>query len=233
MKAVIFDLDGTLVNTSLDFWGMKEAVIEYLVNLGLNNSSLNTTQTTNELIQKGIDFLKTKRASEMEIKEILVKISEIMNRFELESVEHTVAVRDGQDVLNRLKRQGFKIGVLTRSCEAYAIKALELCKMREFVEAIGARTDPRKAKPNPEAALQVCAYLGVEPHEAILIGDHPMDLKCAKDAGMEFIGILGGSSNEETLREAGSERIAKNLTDVEKMLDTTSIDKSQSTDLLP
>ncbi len=224
LKAVIFDLDGTLVKTSLDFWGMKEAVIEYLVNLGLDNSSLNTTQTTNELIHKGIDFLKTKGASETKIKEILTEISEIMNQFELDGVEHTVVVRDAQDVLNRLKRQGFKIGVLTRSCEAYAIKALELCKLRELVEVIGARTDPRNAKPNPEAALQVCAYLGVEPHKAILIGDHPMDLKCAIDAGMQFIGILGGSSSEETLREAGSELIAKNLTDVEEMLDTTSLD---------
>lgn len=224
LKAVIFDLDGTLVKTSLDFWGMKEAVIEYLVNLGLNNSSLNTTQTTNELIQKGIAFLKTKGASKTEIRGILTEISEIMNQFELDGVEHTVVIRDAQNVLNRLKHQGFKIGVLTRSCEAYAIKALELCKIREFVEVIGARTDPRKAKPNPEAALQVCASLGVEPHEAILIGDHPMDLKCAKDAGMDFIGILGGASSEETLKKAGTVHIAKNLTDVEKMLDSTASD---------
>ncbi|MFQ6125179.1 MAG: HAD family hydrolase [Candidatus Heimdallarchaeota archaeon] len=224
LKAVIFDLDGTLVKTSLDFWGMKEAVIEYLVNLGLNNSSLNTTQTTNELIQKGIAFLKTKGASKTEIRGILTEISEIMNQFELDGVEHTVVIRDAQNVLNRLKHQGFKIGVLTRSCEAYAIKALELCKIREFVEVIGVRTDPRKAKPNPEAALQVCASLGVEPHEAILIGDHPMDLKCAKDAGMDFIGILGGASSEETLKKAGTVHIAKNLTDVEKMLDSTASD---------
>ena len=219
LKAVIFDLDGTLVKNPLDFWRMKETLIEYLAKLGLDKSSLNPTQTTNELIHKSINFLKAKGASEAKIQRVLTEVSEILNRFELETVEQTVAMEGARDVLKRLKRQGYKIGVLTRSCEAYTLQALEVCKMRELVDEIGARTDPLKAKPNPEAALQLCERLEIEPYEAILIGDHPMDLKCAKAAGMRFIGVLGGSSSEETLREAGSEHIAKRLIDVEEMLE--------------
>jgi len=218
LKAIIFDLDGTLVKSSHDFWRMKEEMIGYLIDLGLDGSSLSPQQTTNELVHKLIDFLKGQGASEAEITKALNELNELLNGFELETVEQTVPMEGALDVLKRLKDRGVKIGVLTRSCEAYAYKVLDLWGMHVLIEAIGARKDLLNAKPNPEAALEVCKLLKIEPHEAVLVGDHPMDLVCAQASGMLFVGILGGSSSEEVLKNAGSKRIAKNLVDLEIIL---------------
>ncbi len=218
LKAVIFDLDGTLVKSAHDFWRMKEAMIYYLVNLGLEKSPLSPQQTTNVLVQKMLDFLKTNGASDAEIAKNLTELNDLLDRFELESAEQTVMMEGARDVLRLLRCQGFKIGILTRSCEAYTIQALEQCKMREYVEEISARKDLLSAKPNPKAGFEICNLLGVDPRDAVLIGDHPMDLECAQLTGMHFIGILGGSSSEESLRAAGSKQIAERLIDLLEML---------------
>lgn len=218
LKAIIFDLDGTLVKSAHDFWRMKEEMIKYLIDLGLDGSSLSPQQTTNELVYKLIDFLKGQGASEAEITNVLNELNELLNGFELETVGKTVPMEGVLDVLKRLKARGFIIGVLTRSCEPYAHKVLDLWGMREFVQAIGARNDLLNAKPHPEAAFEVCELLKIDPHEAVMVGDHPMDLACAQASEMPFIGILGGSSSEETLKNAGCKRIAKNLIDLESML---------------
>ncbi|MFX0206080.1 MAG: HAD family hydrolase [Candidatus Hodarchaeota archaeon] len=218
LKTVIFDLDGTLVKSSHDFWRMKEEMIGYLIELGLDGKSLSPQQTTNVLVHKMIDFLKGQGVSEAEITKALNELNELLNGFELENVKKTFPMEGALGVLKRLKDRGFKIGILTRSCEAYTHKVLDLWSMHELIEAIGARKDLLNAKPNPEAALEVCELLNTEPNEAVLVGDHPMDLACAQAVGMQFIGILGGSSSEETLRNAGTERIARNLVDLEKIL---------------
>ena len=218
LKAIIFDLDGTLVKSAHDFWRMKEEMIRYLIDLGLDGSSMSPQQLTTELVHEMIDFLKGQGASEAEITDTQGELNDLLNGFELETVEKTAPMEGALGVLKRLKARGLKVAVLTRSCEPYAHKVLDLWGMREYIDAISGRKDLLNAKPNPEAAFEVCALLNIEPHEAIMVGDHPMDLACAQAAEMPFIGILGGSSSEETLRNAGSKRIAKNLLDLETML---------------
>ena len=124
LKAVIFDLDGTLVKSAHDFWRMKDAMICYLVNLGLEKSPLSPQQTTNVLVQKMLDFLKTNGASDAEIDKNLTELNDLLDRFELESAEQTVMMEGARDVLRLLSCQGFKIGILTRSCEVYTLRSL-------------------------------------------------------------------------------------------------------------
>ena len=87
-----------------------------------------------------------------------------------------------------------------------------------LIDEVRGRTDIFKAKPNPKALVDICEALGVDLKDTVMVGDHPMDLACAQAAEIQFIGILGGSSSEETLKNAGSKRIAKNLVDLETIL---------------
>lgn len=217
-KAVVFDLDGTLVQTPIDWMKMREKLIEQLCKLGIDRDSIDSKQTTDKLVRRVNDFLRRKRTPNSVIADVMRRLDEIMSQIELQNVEKSVPRKGARNLLKRLRDEGVKIGILTRGCKAYAIKALGTCHMLEFVDAMGTRTDPLKAKPDPESILSVCRSLGLEPREVISVGDHPMDVECAGKAGISFVGVLGGASNEEALRRAGCGKIVKGIDDLEVIL---------------
>ena len=187
MKAVIFDLDGTLINSAIPFKKMKRLVIRYLEDAGVTHGLLNDEMLNSEITSLAAEDLKVRGFPERYIKRVLSGVSDLMNRIEIESLDAASLIDGVPEALRLLKERGFRIGLLTRSCREYAEKILRRFNIRGYFDAILARDDVEYPKPNPTHALELLKLLNVSARDAVFIGDHLSDMECAVKSGMKFI----------------------------------------------
>jgi len=187
LKAVIFDLDGTLINSAIPFKKMKRLVIRYLEDAGVTHGLLNDEMLNSEITSLAAEDLKARDFPERYIKRVLSGVSDLMNRIEIESLDAASLIDGVPEALRLLKERGFRIGLLTRSCREYAEKILRRFNIRGYFDAILARDDVEYPKPNPTHALELLKLLNVSARDAVFIGDHLSDMECAVKSGMKFI----------------------------------------------
>ncbi|MBS7657812.1 MAG: HAD family hydrolase [Candidatus Bathyarchaeia archaeon] len=207
IKGVIFDLDGTLINSSINFIEMRERIINYFRNLKLDFQS--SALTISELVEDTINKIKDEDTRER----IHEEINKLMNEVELRSLTSVSSIKGVKETLKTLRVKGFKIGVLTRSCREYALKSLEKTCLIDFIDYLVARDDLDTPKPNPISVLKLIEKMELTTKEVLMVGDHVSDALCAKKAGVEFIGVLTGSSSEGEFKKIGCKTI-KNVNEV-------------------
>lgn len=200
IKAVMFDLDDTLIHSTIDFMKLKRKTIDFYSSLGISPYTLSPNMKTHEILQKATSMLRKKGYTTVEILCIVKMTSSLWNQIEMEHVSATCAVEGAKEILTILKKQSYEVGVVTRSCRRYALKALKLTGLLEFVDVIVARDDCGKDKPDPEPLVQAMRAVGSKAEETIMIGDSITDFLCSKNAGVRFIGILRGDDHLKNLK---------------------------------
>ncbi len=209
--AVIFDLDDTLIVSTVDYAKFKRLVIDKIVEDGGPRSDYSPDELIVPILTRYEAALRSKGLSESGIRKRLADLDGIMDRVELEKVSETVSVPGASEILSLLRAKGIKVGILTRGCGRYATAALEKTGMDRLVDGIECRNSDTKPKPDPESYLKLARALGVSPAETIFVGDHPMDAQCAANAGAPFVGVMTGDVPEEELMAAGSIAVFKDV----------------------
>ena len=198
-RAVIFDLDGTLLNTLGD---LCDSVNFVLRSYSLPERSL---EEVNSFIGNGIGEL-IRRSLPADAQD---KFNDALDKFREYYGEHSnvkTCVYDGLiEVLKSLRAEGYRIGVVTNKVD-FAAKAL--CKeyFGELIDiAIGDRPEcPRK--PAPDAVFEAMEIMGVD--SAIFVGDSDVDIATAKNAGVPCIAVTWGFRDRAFLEEHGGEIFA-------------------------
>jgi len=215
IRAVIFDLDDTLVESTVDFTKFKRLVIQRIGTHGDDSSLYSPDETIVEIVARFEDRMRDRGVDENEIRTMLADLDRIMDGVELERVSETTAINGAVELLSFLREKGMKIGILTRGCEEYALTVLRITGMQTLVDKIECRNSNTKAKPDPDSYLNLVRMLGVPKEETIFVGDHPMDAQCAANAGVPFMAVQTGDVPEDVLKDAGSVEI---FTDVKHMI---------------
>ena len=200
-RAVIFDLDGTLLNTLYDLCDSVNYVLE---SYGYPQRTL---KEVNSFIGNGIGEL-IRRSLPLDAQD---KLDEALKKFREYYGEHSkdkTCVYDGLiPVLEKLRADGYKIGVVTNKVD---FAAKELCEefFGELVDiALGDRVGfPRK--PDPAPVKEAMEYLGCD--KAIFVGDSDVDILTAKNAGLPCIAVTWGFRDREFLEKNGGEIFADN-----------------------
>ena len=205
MKGVIFDLDGTLVDSRIDFRKMKRKNIRLLEASGVEQGLLTEEMLNYDIEKRAMEDLRAKGLSGEEIRRIFQKVAEIMNETELEAIEGVKLVDGAVETLEKLKRLGLKIGIITRSCREYTDRVLERFGLDKLIDAVAARDDVLKPKPDPAHPQYLMRILGVKPSETVLVGDHPMDALCAKNVRMSFFLIAKSDTDFKAFKGCGYE----------------------------
>lgn len=187
--AVLFDLDGTLIETHINFPAMRQAmrcmveeagVAPHLVE-GLDILSI-VEAAQNELNQRGQDGEAFRREAFAVLEEI-----------EVEGCSRPALLQGTIECLMELRDSGVAVGIVTRNCRRVATNLLARFDVPHA--ALLTRDDVRRAKPHPEHLHSALTLLGAVPEQAIMVGDHWMDMQAGKAAGCALtIGILGRHS---------------------------------------
>jgi HAD superfamily hydrolase (TIGR01509 family) len=156
IKAVIFDLDGTITQPYFDFDAIREEI-------GLARDSGPILESMEKMTPG-----QRRRAEE------------ILLRHEQEAVEQSKLNVGAERTLSSLRAAGIHIGVLTRNKRDNAF-AIARKHHLQFDAVVGREDGP--VKPDAFGVLELCRQFGVEPAETLLVGDYLFDLLCAKAAG--------------------------------------------------
>lgn len=195
VRAILFDLDGTLIDSIIDFQKMKTQVISFLEQSGVQPGLLNTALLNQDIEARAKAFLRDHGTSNNEIRMIFTEVTKIMNDIELESIETVQPHLDALEMLQHVSDLGFKLGIITRGCREYTEKALEKAQFHQFFTAIVARDEVTHPKPDPEHPQLLLNRLNVTPSETLLVGDSQTDILCAHNYSMQCVWINRHNSN--------------------------------------
>jgi phosphoglycolate phosphatase len=218
VKAFMFDLDGTLIQSAVDFVKLKRETIRRLSELQVPTDELSEKMKTYEIMAK-VRQLTASGKLDLSYPEIVAETTLVWNRVELETVRNTERIPGAERALIQLRSKGMRIGVITRGCGDYAAKALRTTRLFSLVDIIIGRDDTVEAKPNPEPLLRAMSRLGVEAPETVMIGDSVDDAACAHKAEVAFIGVLTGLSDATALKRIGCIRVLKSVEDLTTLLE--------------
>jgi HAD superfamily hydrolase (TIGR01549 family) len=219
-RAIMFDLDGTLVISTIGFMKFRTRLLSYIRDKVTDLSSYSTRETTVTMIARFEEEMKAKGVDERTIGSYLDDIDAFLNQIELENIEKTLSVPGAKELLRSLKEKNVKIGILTRGSPEYAERALKIAGLDRFVDAMIARDRKSgiKPKPSPESAFALAERLGVPIEDAIMVGDYSIDFVCARDAGIRFYGIASDRESRRSLSEAGCKEILSSLDEFRVMI---------------
>ena len=214
LKGIIFDLDGTLIHTTINFTVMKERMISFLEENGIPEGCLTPKHTTVVIIATCEDILREEGRAQVEIDEVHRKLEEIMNRGELEAIKDVSEVDGVRNALQELREAGYKLAVLTRSHHAYAVEALRKIGAFDLFDVILGRGETPKPKPYREALEHTAMLLCFNPKETIFVGDNHIDATSAVNAEVPFIGVKTGRRGDLSWDGRFPEILLESVTDL-------------------
>ena len=210
LKAALFDLDGTLLDTLED---LTDAVNYVLGTLGY---PLRTNDEIRSFLGYGAKYLV-----ECSLPEGVDRADEILEEFKdyyAENCQSRTKPYDGiLPLLRTLKARGIKIAIVSNKPDE-GVQKLDWQYFEGVADlACGERAGIAR-KPAPDMVLAALKTLGVEAAEAVYIGDSEVDVQTAKNAGVPMIAVSWGFRSEQELRAAGAEVIAADPKELEALL---------------
>ena len=199
-KAVAFDMDGTFMETNIDYVALANIVYDVMMAFDIPEYAIKRGKHEREL-DSGTDWLiNNKRGNEVD--NLIKRIAERADEIEMEHADIARPFDGAVETLLSLKAMGYKTGILTRGGKKYANFILKKNNIWNMFDSIIARDDfPEKdAKPSPKAMINLSNALGVEPVEILFLGDHKYDWLTARDSGAGFYGVLTGGYTIEDWR---------------------------------
>lgn len=213
VKGVIFDVDGTLANSIGMFYDVAVEVLE------LAGVPPAPKERVYELMRVGDDdpLAKLFPPDYPDLVETLKRIVdermvEWMRRYHYE----TEAVPGSVELLHALATKGIRLGIATSS--GRALPFLDQWGVRHLFHGIVGREDVESRKPHPEPVLKCLGHLQLDPHEAVYIGDSPIDIRAGKAAGLYTIGVLTGTSSREVLSLESPDHILASVAELRAFL---------------
>jgi len=170
IKAVIFDLDGTITEPYLNF-DMIRAEIGLLPDAG---PLLEAMEKMNPAERK--------------------KAEEILYKHEQAAIEHSTLNAGADETLKQLRQMGIQIGVMTRNTRSNASAVAKKHNIK--FDAVVDRNDG-PVKPDPFGVKMLCKHFKVQPQETLVVGDYLFDLQSAKTAGAAAVLIKTGKNAEQ------------------------------------
>lgn len=209
IKAVIFDIDGTLVD-SVDLHAL--AWQETFRHFG---KEIPYAKVRHQ-IGKGADQLMPVFFSKEELDEYGSRMEkhrgELFKREYLPRVRAFARVRE---LFQKLKEEGFRLALASSAKEDELGTYKKLARIGDLVEEETSSDDADKSKPHPDIFEAVLNRLGdIEPLEAIVVGDTPYDAEAAGKLGLRTLGVLCGGFPEAELKQAGCVQIYRDPADL-------------------
>ena len=199
IKAVLFDFDGTLAGTALDFSLMLRRALEAVARVTPLpvRADVPLMEALGDLCAR-LDADTAALARESAMRAVV--------EVEVEAASRARLFPFTLPVLEALRAEGTVAGVVTRNCPEAVYRVFP--RLDDYVGCVLTRNDVARVKPHPEHIGAALARLGREPGESLMVGDHPMDIEAGKRAGTLTAGVASGDSPADRLKSAGPRWLA-------------------------
>ncbi|HEX8845007.1 MAG TPA: HAD family hydrolase [Pyrinomonadaceae bacterium] len=223
IKAVIFDIDGTLVDSvDLHAQAWKEAFEHFGRDVPFDE--------VRHQIGKGGDQLMPVFFSKEELREFGEELEKYRGElFKRDFIKRVRPFAHVRDLLRRIRDDRLRIALASSAKEEELKVYKKIARIEDLVEEETSADDADKSKPHPdifEAALE--RLDGIKADEAIVVGDTPYDAQAAGKIGLRTIGVLCGGFPEAELKAAGCVEIYQDPADLLARYDDSAIKSRKS-----
>lgn len=191
LEAVIFDLDGSLVDS---MWMWKKIDMEYLERFGIS-----LPENLQQEIE-GMSFVETAGyfKEHFQIPDSIEEIGETWNRMAWDKYMYEVPLKPGvMDFLHTCRSHRIKLGIASSNSSALIMNVLKAHHITDFFDCIKSGTDVIKGKPAPDIYLHVAKELNVNPQKCLVFEDITQGILAGKSAGMKVCAVEDAYSSEQ------------------------------------
>lgn len=190
LKAVLFDLDGTLINTNELIIDSFKHTFKVLKNIEPDRDEV--------ISWFGEPLFRTMGKFFDDVDEAISVYREYNLKYHDERIS---LYNNTKEMLIALKDRGYKLGIVTSKNKCTAIKGLKFLGIYEYFDEMITSDDVDNHKPHKEPVLKACNLLGVFPEESIMVGDSMYDIVSGRSAGSKTCGVLFSLMKDKLLDE--------------------------------
>lgn len=211
IRAAIFDFDGTLAETDIDFGLMRRRVLEVAERWGLTDH-LDERRYILEIVDDAIAML----SGEDDRERFREEAARAMEDVELIFTSVAAPFPGIPRTLERLRECGRRVGIITRNCRVGVQSVFSRHPLHH--EVLLTRDDVERVKPDPAHLHEALETLEVAPEHALMVGDHITDIEVGHAAGTWTAGVLTANTTREQFEEAGAHVVLESVADLTDLL---------------
>ena len=217
LRAVLFDLDGTLLDTLRD---LAESTNAALVELGFAEHPVDAYRT---FVGEGMTELmrRTLPVAARDARTIERGVAVLKRHYSTRWSQYSRPYDGVPGLLDGLVARGVRAAIISNKADEFTQLIAAHYFGRWPLAAVRGSRPPAPLKPDPTVALEVVATLGVAPAAAAFVGDTRVDMETAVAAGMVPIGVLWGFRDAEELRTSGARHLVAKPNDILSLVDAT------------
>lgn len=205
IKAVLFDLDGTLIDTNKLIYDSFDKTFKDKLGIELTREQI-------------VDFFGRPLAESFQMHVKRDNVDDLISYYR----EYNESIHDKMcfafngvvELLKSLKEKGIKLGIVTSKREDLAVRGMKISGVYDYFDVIVTPESTKLHKPNAEPVLKACKDLNVEPKDAIMVGDSHYDIMCGNKAGCITCAVEYTYIGIEKIKEAKPDYIVKNAIDI-------------------
>jgi HAD superfamily hydrolase (TIGR01509 family) len=213
VKAILFDIDGTLVETD-DFYVRRLA--RFLSPLRHHFAEHDPTPFSRRLImfaETPINVIFT-TLDRLKLDDLLASLSSTFKYRQGRTPFRDYSLVTGVRAMLRELHRHYPLAILTARRESSALALLDQFQLRSFFSYIASADTCPRSKPHPAPFLWISAKLDIAPQACLIVGDTTVDIRSGKAVGAQTVGVLSGFGEQKELLEAGADLILESPADL-------------------
>jgi HAD superfamily hydrolase (TIGR01549 family) len=219
IKAVVFDLDGTIVNFKIDYKSIRAEIVQFLTWKGFPSSVFSLEDGIFDMLKKAEIRMRNNGEDPEKIGKLKDDALSLVDRYEIKAAQITDLMPGALETLKELAKKGLKIGIFTINSNNSVNNVLRCLGVKDFFEVVITRNSVPEVKPNAAHLEATLKALAVKPEEAVVVGDSILDMKCARGLDVMAIGITTGISSPKELTLAGADYLIPSLSNLLPLID--------------
>lgn len=215
IKAVLFDLDGTLIDTNKLI--LESFKYTFRTHLNMEMEEERIVKFFGQPLRKSLATVAPE------------KVDQLVDTFhQFNSSNHDILAEKYEgtlEAITALKERGIKIAIVTSKRRVMTERSLKLIQVYDLMDVIITPEDTDKHKPDGKPALLACERLGISPEEAIMVGDSIYDVKCGKNVGTKTCIVTYSFFSIEDLLKEKPDYVIDKLWELLDIIEGESIEK--------